>query len=84
MTPFTKGVTRGDICAFIYGFFVFLSEVSVTVESILHFMPGMRIAISTDPGHFSVYNRWVMPARVVLACRNETRAALLYLCRTFP
>lgn len=57
MIPFTKDMVRGELCAFMYGYYAFLSELTVIVEGMLHFMPGMRIAIATNPSHFSVFNR---------------------------
>lgn len=56
-TTFGGNVTRGEMCAFILGYFEFLPETSVTVSSVTHFMPGMRVGIATSPVDFSVFNR---------------------------
>lgn len=54
---YNGNITRGEMCAFILGYFEFLPETSVTVSSVLHFMPGMRVGIATHPGDFHVFNR---------------------------
>lgn len=55
--PYAKGVTRGQICAFMTGFSSFLRETQVTVKSVMHFMPGMRMAIATQAEDVSVFQR---------------------------
>lgn len=57
MTPYTKNVLRGELCAYMYGYEMFLPETVVSVQSMARFMPGMRVAIATTPNMFSVYNR---------------------------
>lgn len=57
--PYLKDITRGQICAFMTGFSSFLKETEVTVKSIVHFMPGMRVAIATQDHDISVFERWV-------------------------
>ena len=46
MEPYIKDVVRGQLCAFMIGYAPFVLETRVAVESIVHFMPGMRIAIA--------------------------------------
>ncbi len=55
--PYAEGVTRGQICAFMTGFHSFLRETEVTVKSVLHFMPGMRMGIATPAEDLSVFER---------------------------
>eukprot|EP00903_Cladosiphon_okamuranus_P021318 g19589.t1 len=57
LTPFTGDITRGEVCAFMKGYFDFLPETRVSVSSVLYFMPGMQIGIATNPGDFHVFNR---------------------------
>lgn len=57
MEPFEKDMTRGQLCAFLVGYPAFLPETQVVVKSILHFMPGMRIAIATSSADVSVFER---------------------------
>lgn len=66
LMPYTKDLVRGDICAFTTGYFVFLAETAVSVKSIVHFMPGMRVIVATDPAYFSVFNRWVNSRRYTI------------------
>lgn len=56
---YVKGIKRGQICAFMSGFSFFIMETKVAVESILHFMPGMRVAIATQAEEVSVFQRYV-------------------------
>lgn len=71
MAPFVKDIVMGDLCAFTAGYFVFLAETVATVNSVLHFMPGMRTVVSTDPTYFSVFNRCVTRQLIffVSSCR---------------
>lgn len=55
--PFVEGIKRGQICAFMTGFSFFIMETKVAVDSILHFMPGMRVAIATQAEEVSVFER---------------------------
>lgn len=55
--PYVNNISRGQICAFMTGFSSFLKETEVAVRSILHFMPGMRVAIATHAGDFSLFDR---------------------------
>lgn len=57
MMPYSKGLVRGDLCAFTTGYFTFLEETKASVRSLFHFMPGMRVRVAVDPMHFSVFNR---------------------------
>lgn len=57
--PFVGNTTRGQICAYIPGYFPFLKETSIAVSSILHFMPGVRIGIVTSVNDFQVFNRYL-------------------------
>lgn len=50
-------ITRGQMCAFMVGYFEFFPETKVAVSSVVHFMPGMRIGIATNPKDFHVFNR---------------------------
>eukprot|EP00903_Cladosiphon_okamuranus_P015305 g14139.t1 len=49
--------TRGEMCAFLVGYFEFLPEARVAVSSVSHFMPGMKVGIATHPWDFHVFNR---------------------------
>lgn len=54
---YTGNITRGQICVFMRGYFDFFSETKVSVDSVLHFMPGVRVRIATSPTDFHVFNR---------------------------
>ncbi|CAM9634328.1 unnamed protein product, partial [Scytosiphon promiscuus] len=56
VTPFVK-IVRSDICAFIPGYFKFISETRVSVESIATFMPGMRVVVAVHPSDSHVYRK---------------------------
>eukprot|EP00903_Cladosiphon_okamuranus_P019502 g17934.t1 len=56
-TSYSGNVTRGEMCAFMTGYFEFLPETRVAVSSVTHFMPGMKVAIATNPVDFHVFNR---------------------------
>lgn len=56
-TTYSGNVTRGELCAFMIGYFEFLPETTVAVSSVVHFMPGMRVGIATNPRDFHVFNR---------------------------
>lgn len=47
-----------ELCAFIFGHDLFVSETFVTAKSIIHFMPGMRISVAVDPRHYWLYSRY--------------------------
>ena len=55
--PYIGNITRGEICAFMVGYFEFFSETEISVSSVTHFMPGMRVRIATTPRDFHVFNR---------------------------
>lgn len=55
---FAVNITRGEMCAFVPGYLEFLAETNLTVSSIDLFMPGMKIAVTTHPIDFHVYNRY--------------------------
>lgn len=55
--PFTHELVRGDLCAFIGGRAGEVEQTRVTVESILEFMPGMRVAVAVEPESFDAYDR---------------------------
>lgn len=57
MTPFGKGILRGELCAFVPGYFQFIAETEATVQSVVHFMRGMRIRVAVHPHEFYVYNK---------------------------
>lgn len=54
---YSGNITRGEMCAFLSGYFEFLPEARVAVSSVVHFMPGMRVGIATNPRDFQVFNR---------------------------
>ncbi|CAM9840562.1 unnamed protein product [Scytosiphon promiscuus] len=54
-TAFTHDVKRGEICAFIQGGPGRLQQTEVTVQSILEFVPGIRVAVATEPGSLAAY-----------------------------
>ena len=55
--PFHGDVTRGDMCAFIPGYFQFIAETEVSIQSVVHFMPGMRVVVAVHLNDFSVYQK---------------------------
>lgn len=57
MQPYVNDIRRGQLCMFLIGYAPFVSETRVIVESIVHFMPGTRIAIAAHANDFPVYNR---------------------------
>ncbi|CAB1118503.1 unnamed protein product [Ectocarpus sp. CCAP 1310/34] len=60
----------GQMCAFMRGYFEFLSETIISVRSVLDFMPAMRVAIVTHPRDFHVFNRsesFALSMRLTLA-----------------
>eukprot|EP00752_Nemacystus_decipiens_P004759 g4334.t1 len=78
--PFVEGIKRGQICAFMTGFSFFIMETKVAVESVLHFMPGMRVAIATQAEEVSVFERTMgnLPGvRISEATSSITLAPLL-------
>ncbi|CAM9766040.1 unnamed protein product [Scytosiphon promiscuus] len=56
-TVHSGDVLRGEMCAFVRGYYEFLRETEVAVSSILQFMPGMRVGIATLPRDYHVFNR---------------------------
>lgn len=54
---FTKDIARGEICVFVPGYLEYLAETNHTVNSVLGFMPGVRVSIATGIFDFHVYNR---------------------------
>lgn len=54
---FSGDITRGEMCAFMIGYAKYLPEANVGVSSVLHFMPGMKVGIATNPRDFDVFNR---------------------------
>lgn len=56
-TEYFANITHGEICAFMRGYFEFLTETNASVASILEFMPGVRVGIAAGPRDFHVYNR---------------------------
>lgn len=55
---FAQDVVRGEMCAFVPGYFMFIAETKVTVQSVLHFMPGMRVVVAVHPSDAHVYGRY--------------------------
>ncbi|CAN0000310.1 unnamed protein product [Ectocarpus sp. 6 AP-2014] len=56
-TEYIGTTTRGHICAFMRGYSRLLPMMKVSVSSVLQFMPGMRIGITTHPREFEEFNR---------------------------
>lgn len=54
---FTEDISRGQICAFLPGYFEFLAECRLSVVSILHFMPGIPVVVPTSQLDFHAFNR---------------------------
>lgn len=57
--PFAKGVTRGNMCIFIAAGSDEVEQTDVTIQSILEFVPGMRIALATESDSVDEYRRYV-------------------------
>ena len=57
--PFIGDVRRGNICIFTSGYFDFFHETRLLVETIMEFMPGVKVAVATHPMDYHVYNRYV-------------------------
>lgn len=57
--PFVGDIMHGNICLFIPGYFEFFHEARLAVESVLTFMPGVRIVIATHPMDYHVFYRSV-------------------------
>ena len=55
--PFHDEVVRGELCAFLPGYFQFIAETEVTIRSVVHFMPGMRVVVAVHPTDFPVYQK---------------------------
>ncbi|CAM9484511.1 unnamed protein product [Scytosiphon promiscuus] len=53
--PFTDDVLRGNLCVFVPGYLHQRSFAEVTVESVLRFMPGVRVAVAADPSEMDDY-----------------------------
>lgn len=58
MLAYGKDLVRGDLCAVMTGYFVFLAETEASVRSLQHFMPGVRVRVAVTPAYFSVFNRY--------------------------
>lgn len=56
---YTKGVKRGEICAFIEGHADRVLQTDVTVQSILEFVPGVRVAVAAEQDSLAAYERFV-------------------------
>lgn len=54
---FTKDTKRGEICAFIEGRADQVLQTDVTVQSILEFLPGLRVAVAVEPESLALYER---------------------------
>lgn len=57
MVPYMKDIRMGELCAVLTGYFVYLAETVESVKSVVHFMPGMRVVVTTDPVYFYVFER---------------------------
>lgn len=66
VTPFAGDIVRREMCAFIPGYFKFIAETEVTVQSIIQFMRGMRVIVAVHPTDIFVYQKCV--AYVFLFC----------------
>ena len=56
--PYVNDLVRGDLCAFIVGDENEVDQVEMAVTSVLHFIPGMTVAVATDNAGFHAYQRW--------------------------
>ena len=56
-TPFMDDMSRGDICAFTSGGMKELEQTDVTTQSILAFVPGVRVVIAAEAGSKPAYER---------------------------
>jgi len=54
---FTKDTKRGEICAFIEGRADQVLQTDVTVQSVLEFLPGLRVAVAVEPESLEAYER---------------------------
>ncbi|CAN0091222.1 unnamed protein product [Scytosiphon promiscuus] len=54
---FVQDVVRGSICAFVTGTSADAERTTVTVESILRFMPGVRVAVAAEDAALDTYKR---------------------------
>eukprot|EP00903_Cladosiphon_okamuranus_P016524 g15245.t1 len=59
--PFTDALRRGQVCVFIPAYAHQRAFAEVTVESILRFMPGVRVAIAVDPSELEDYHTYFGP-----------------------
>ena len=56
--PYVNDLVRGNLCAFIAGDANEVDQVEMAVTSVLHFIPGMTVAVATDNAGFHAYQRW--------------------------
>lgn len=63
--PFTHDVARGNLCAFVAGRADEADLCEVTVKSIQHFNPGVRVAVATEDAGLGAYVRWVQQVLVL-------------------
>lgn len=68
VTPFAEDIVRHEMCAFVPGYFQFIAETEVTVQSIIQFMRGMRVVVAVHPTDLYVYQRCVLARRVLCVC----------------
>lgn len=54
---FVQDVVRDRICAFVPGTASDVARTEVTVESILRFMPGMRVVVAAEASVLGAYER---------------------------
>ena len=57
VTPFVGNITHGNICVFIPGYFAFFHETKLAVETVLSFMPGVKVVIPTHPMEHHAFRR---------------------------
>lgn len=57
--PFTQDLARGNVCVFFAGGPDEVKQMDVSVQSVLDFVPGVRIAVAADVGTLEVYQRCV-------------------------
>ena len=60
--PFSGTLVRSNLCAFVAGRPGDLSQVEVTVSSVLQFIPGVRVAVAAMDDSLDAYERCVFTA----------------------
>lgn len=52
---FTNDLKRGEICVFVEGGARHIHQAEVAVRSVVEFMPGVRVAVATEPDSVAAY-----------------------------